>query len=160
MKLCFDCQVDISIRANNAVRCFQCSNTRKRQKSAARSRQWFEAHRDRYYATNERSRRKQQLLNPKRFLLQSARARAKQKGIEFSITKEDFEMPAVCPALKIPLVPGGDRMRAPSLDRINNKKGYVPGNVQVISYQANICKNNLTKAEMKLMANAFRRWAK
>ena len=37
----------------------------------------------------------------------------------------------------------------PSLDRIDNSKGYVPGNIAVISMRANMIKNNATLAELK-----------
>jgi len=38
---------------------------------------------------------------------------------------------------------------SPSLDRIDNSKGYVPGNIAVISMRANMIKNNATLAELK-----------
>jgi hypothetical protein len=48
----------------------------------------------------------------------------------------------VCPILGIPIIKQKGRFKAnsPSLDRVNNKKGYVKGNVQVISWQANMLK--------------------
>ena len=36
----------------------------------------------------------------------------------------------------------GERSNSPSLDRIDNSKSYVKGNVKVISYKANILKGN------------------
>lgn len=39
-------------------------------------------------------------------------------------------------------------MDRPSLDRINPDRGYVPGNVQVISFRANTLKNNATREEL------------
>jgi hypothetical protein len=44
-----------------------------------------------------------------------------------------------------------------TLDRINPKLGYVPGNVQIISYKANRIKNSATLKEMKLIV---KNWSK
>lgn len=45
--------------------------------------------------------------------------------------------------------------RSPSLDRINWKKGYVPGNVRVISQRANLILGDATADELR-RALAFR----
>lgn len=74
-----------------------------------------------------------------------ARKRAKQLGVPCTITPEDIHIPEVCPVLGITLVKGGDGKAlptSPSLDRIIPAKGYVPGNVRVISMRANSIKNN------------------
>lgn len=80
-----------------------------------------------------------------------ARARAKEKGLEFSIRREDFLIPEFCPAIGIPL-DWSDRNHTPSLDRIDNTKGYVFGNVVVVSSKANTTKRDLTVEELKRMA--------
>ena len=47
-----------------------------------------------------------------------------------------------------------NRFSSPSLDRIDNTKGYVPGNLQVISYRANQLKSDGTLEEFrKLVAH-------
>lgn len=74
-------------------------------------------------------------------LLCHAKTRAKQKKLDFNITKEDINIPNVCPVFNIPL-DRRDRLHAPSLDRIDNNKGYVKGNIRVISAKANRLKNN------------------
>ncbi len=78
----------------------------------------------------------------KRFMLNAARKRAKDKGLEFSITLEDIVIPEKCPILGLFLEvsKGKPSDNSPSLDRINPDKGYVPGNVGVISYRANSLK--------------------
>jgi hypothetical protein len=45
------------------------------------------------------------------------------------------------------------RDSSPSLDRIDNSKGYVKGNVAVISFRANTLKNNATADELRAIAN-------
>lgn len=82
-----------------------------------------------------------------------AKNRAKNKGIEFTIKKEDVVIPDRCPLLDIPftntyLNPKDNRDYVPSLDRIDNSKGYVPGNVWVISFLANRMKNTATHQEL------------
>ncbi len=71
-----------------------------------------------------------------------AKTRATKKKQEFSITIEDIpEIPKTCPVLLTP-------MKTPSLDRINSYKGYVPGNIRIISNRANMLKNNATIEEL------------
>jgi hypothetical protein len=96
-------------------------------------------------------------LDQKTKMLYAARKRARLGGFDCTITKDDIEIPETCPVLGIPLfarVGAGRSNRdqvenSPSLDRIDNSKGYVPGNIAVISMRANMIKNNATLAELK-----------
>jgi hypothetical protein len=90
-------------------------------------------------------------------ILRTARNRAKEKGIEFTITRDDFTIPQHCPYLGVPLWEHDDEGRTvwlnqPSLDRIDPSKGYIPGNVQVISVRANRAKSDLTAEELRTFA--------
>jgi hypothetical protein len=88
-------------------------------------------------------------------LLESARRRAKVKGLEINIGIEDIVVPEYCPLLNIKLEPGEDHafnLNSPSLDRIDNEKGYIKGNVAVISLKANKLKSNLSLAELEFLA--------
>lgn len=42
---------------------------------------------------------------------------------------------------------------SPSLDRLNPRKGYVPGNVAVISFIANTIKSNATPTQLRKVAD-------
>ena len=92
----------------------------------------------------------------------SARERSKTRGIPFEIEVADIQIPLVCPLLGVPLQRGSWKHHdfSPSLDRIDPSKGYVKGNVWVISYRANQIKNNATLGELELLvANLKRVWS-
>lgn len=93
---------------------------------------------------------------PEKSLLRSAKARAKLNNLEFNITTEDIIIPKVCPYLDTPItwVSGqGAVMSNASLDRIDNSKGYIKGNVEVISRLANMMKQTATKEQLIVFAN-------
>lgn len=81
--------------------------------------------------------------NPAKRMYNSAKVRAKKYGYEFTITVDDIVVPTHCPILGIKLETGNGRAlaKSPTLDRIDNSRGYTPDNVQVISYRANTMKN-------------------
>lgn len=82
--------------------------------------------------------RRRRLEVPSHPLYERARKRAQRQGLEFSITRADIIVPHSCPVLGIPIIIGGRRSEhSPSLDRIDPRQGYVPGNVRVISDKAN-----------------------
>lgn len=84
-------------------------------------------------------------------MLRKARRRSREKGMECNITRDDITIPDFCPVLGIPLARTAVKVShgSPSLDRIDNSKGYVRGNVRVISYRANILKSNATVDELE-----------
>ncbi len=91
------------------------------------------------------------LNNPEKQLVITAKSIAKRFNIAFDISHKDISIPEECPYLKIPLeyvVGDGYRENAPSIDRIDNSKGYVKGNVEVISRKANTMKSNASTEEL------------
>jgi hypothetical protein len=80
---------------------------------------------------------------------------AKAVGIEFTIPFGEIEFPDVCPVLGIPLVYGGRQHQdnCATYDRLEPSKGYVSGNVNIISYRANRLKFNGTLAEIRAVAD-------
>lgn len=93
--------------------------------------------------------------NFKRCLLATAKRSARIKGLEFNITADDIQFYILCPYLRIPLVYDGATGRtdnSASLDRIDSTKGYISGNVEIISWRANRIKNDATPKEIELIA--------
>lgn len=82
-------------------------------------------------------------------LLREAKRRAKEKNLEFNIQPEDIPWADQCPILQVKLErnKGNVQTNSPTLDRVNSKFGYVKGNVQIISWRANLLKGNLSLDE-------------
>jgi hypothetical protein len=93
-------------------------------------------------------------------LIMRARARAKRERVAFDIRTSDIlPLPTHCPIFGIPLHYGKCRqdLGAYSLDRVDNCRGYVRGNVAVISSRANRIKNDGTAKEHQQIADWMRR---
>ena len=89
--------------------------------------------------------------NPEQRLIFYSKTRSKIDRIEFNLEVSDIVIPEYCPYLGIKLDTSyGDRKNPNriSLDRIDNSKGYIKGNVQVISYQANLMKSMASIPEL------------
>lgn len=94
--------------------------------------------------------------NPEKILLRSAKNRAIKNNLEFDIELCDIIVPKYCPLLNIEIKPRegghGPQDSSPSLDRIDNTKGYIKGNVWVISWLANKMKATATAAQLLIFA--------
>lgn len=93
--------------------------------------------------------------NKKVRLIKLVRARALKKGIPFDLVASEMEWPSHCPVLGVELdyaasFPPPDN--GVSVDRIVPEKGYVKGNVQVMSWLANRMKSNATADQMRAFA--------
>lgn len=96
---------------------------------------------------------------PVKNILSSAKKRAKIKGLEFDLCEDDISIPEVCPVLNIPIktnIGKGNYPDSISLDRLDPDKGYVKGNVCVISNRANILKRDATLEELQSLVNYLR----
>jgi hypothetical protein len=112
-------------------------------------------------------RKKREIANPvitqTRCMVTNARRRALAKSLEFNIDNEYVRSLVVthCPILNIPLEWSCQRGNgcltmagSPSLDRIDPTKGYVRGNIWIISHKANRIKSDATHEELKLVVKA------
>ena len=116
--------------------------------------QWGRDNRDKTHAYNNKWLSK----NAETKLLYGARSSAKRRGIEFSIDVSDIFIPSMCPYLDIPLSVDLSSGRIPnraSIDRIDNSRGYVKGNVQVISFLANKMKADATEEQLLEFAHSI-----
>lgn len=102
------------------------------------------------------------IADPEGYLLMHAKVRAKRAGREFSLSRGDLCIPQRCPVLGIPLVSGrgkkgtaGQSNNSPTVDRIDNGRGYVPGNVVVISWRANSLKGDASMWELQQLVNFY-----
>mgnify|MGYP006266943759 CR=1 FL=1 len=96
-------------------------------------------------------------------MIHHARKRAIAKNLPFNINAEYLRsiVPSYCPIFGTKLewsIRRGDAGHAlpnsPSLDRIDPSKGYVKGNVWIISHRANGIKNDASHEELKLVTKA------
>ena len=93
-----------------------------------------------------------------RLLYKNIKSRCKRIGREFSIELEDIIIPEKCPVFGFELK-REDRqtwMCAPSVDRIDSSKGYIKGNVTVVSRRANIIKRDATLEELEQLFNYYK----
>ncbi len=110
------------------------------------SKQWYQEN-----STKVKRRvHQRKFINPENYIFIRAKAGAKKRKIPFLITIKDIHIPKFCPVLGIKLqFRKGRHDNTPSLDRINNSKGYVPNNVEVISFRANRLKNDASVKEIE-----------
>jgi hypothetical protein len=85
--------------------------------------------------------------------------RAKENSIkrnkEFNLELEDVIIPSHCPYLGVELlfdVEDSNKNNYYSIDRIDSSKGYVKGNIQIISKLANTMKSDSTNEELLTFA--------
>lgn len=96
--------------------------------------------------------------NPEKRLWTVAKNNAKVTQKEFNIVPEDIIIPSHCPYLGIELtntVGEGKLDTNPSIDRIDNTKGYIKGNIQVISWLANRMKHKATNEQLIAFARGI-----
>jgi len=111
--------------------------------------------------TSTESARRWRAANPGRYLWLQARYRARKRNVFFDIEPTDVVVPDFCPVLGIRMVmgngkKGGPTPNSPTLDRINPDVGYVPENIWVISWRANLLKGDATIEELEALLDVLR----
>lgn len=81
----------------------------------------------------------------------NAKKRSKKLNIDFNIDLTDIKIPKICPILGIELKLDNQKFEhnSPSIDRIDNSKGYIKGNIVIISDRANRMKRDSTFEEIE-----------
>jgi len=145
----------------------------QRKKHAATELRFYHRHkerlnrewRDRYYGDPEwreyclQRQREYRRQRPEAYLLNHAKTRANKTGRKFTLILADIKIPKRCPVLNIPLVQGegGTIFGSPTIDRLDNSRGYTPDNIMIISRRANSLKSDATFKEMKKLAQFYLR---
>jgi hypothetical protein len=136
---------------DNHKRCGKCNSVKnfsefRKNKNSAFGYSYFckECDKSRVYSTDKR-----------RILLNAAKKRAKDNCIDFDIDINDIILPEKCPVLGIELKFNSNKadFNSYSIDRIDNSKGYVKGNIQIISFKANTIKSSATLEEIEQVYN-------
>jgi hypothetical protein len=136
--------------------CYLCS--KKRAKKHAQNNK-------EYYALKHKDYRKVS-KNRIRIMYRSAQKRAKNNNLPFTITEQDIVIPKRCPIFnEIEFLDDSGNVKnnifanrnySPSLDRIDNNLGYVPGNIIVISDRANRLKSNASIDELEKIVKFYK----
>ena len=117
--------------------------------------------RDGFKEKQYREKRESRLRNIQHYIWSKAKQRAKKNGWDFTIDESDIVIPQNCPILEVPLEWGtqGKYEYSPSLDRIDTTKGYIKGNVWIISKKANSMKNSATFNELQKFCKNILRYS-
>lgn len=100
---------------------------------------------------------------PLRELIRFCKSRAKKSRTPIDIEEADFDhLPTHCPILGVPLRYGGNGKgrqddNSATIDRIDNSKGYVKGNVLIVSWRANRLKNDANAEELLRLGRFYQR---
>lgn len=147
---------------------------RNKERRRANAKAWEEKNREKVRASHRQGQARRRALgldkpvrlrweanNRDYVLWNAARQRARRDGLRFEIERSDVAIPECCPILGIKLNLGGEKGRmqpdSPSLDKIDPSKGYVPGNVWVISWRANRMKSDATPDELRAFCEGMLR---
>jgi hypothetical protein len=131
--------------------CSDCNNRKLRE--------WTASHPDQVRSSRKSRNARLRAAKPEWALWAAAKQRARNLGLPFDIEVSDVVIPPRCPVLGVPLKRksnrgGGDA--SPSLDRIVPERGYVKGNIAVISNKANRIKSNATPEELDRVSEWLR----
>jgi len=141
------------------------------EKYIALTKQWREDnvekvkdYRMQYHQEHKEEYRERYELNIMKRKLNSAKDRAVKNNLSFNITEQDIKdvwpIDNKCPALDIEFIIGGHDTKnynSPSLDRIIPSKGYVKGNIQIVSGLANNIMSNGTPDEVIKVGQYFKK---
>jgi len=92
-------------------------------------------------------------------MLARAKSRAKKNNLPFNLELGDIVIPDICPLLgiKIKSTEVRNSPNNPSLDKIIPEKGYIKGNIWIISNRANTLKNDASLQELELLVENLKK---
>lgn len=139
------------------VECVKLNSAKRRAKTIQELKERYRADPDKY----RKMERERAMRDPKRYWVKNtiskAAARAEKTGVAFDLDVEYILgiLTEECPIFGTPFVFVGNKhvcAESASLDRLVPAKGYVKGNVVVISHLANTIKQNVTAREVAKVA--------
>lgn len=147
----------VNIKTKQRNFCNTCAKMLTQAQKNAVLKEQKEGYKEKKYKKKRESR----LRNVKHYMWKKAKDRAIKNNWDFDIEESDIVILEVCPILEVPLQWGtkGNYEYSPSLDRIDTTKGYIKGNVWVISKKANSMKNSATFDELQLFCRNILRYS-
>lgn len=98
--------------------------------------------------------------NPTKYLWDIAKKRAKKNGLAFDIEPEDIVFTGHCPISGIKIDIATNKLdTSMSLDRVDNTKGYIKGNVVAISRWANLRKSDMSVDTLQSMIDYIKEYS-
>lgn len=159
-KICNTCKnkVSISLFTKNAkskdglqYACRDCDKKRQQKRRIEKKNEMQE------YSKQYRQKHNNNMEFRLQALLNSSKARARQKNREHTLTKKDlfdlYPKNGCCPifGFKLNWNGSGFRETSPSIDRIDSTKGYTKDNIQIISWKANRIKGYASVEELEIL---------
>jgi hypothetical protein len=140
---------------NHFAQCVACirENRAKHDHFSDSSKKWQKDNKEKTNLLRRRYNRR----NADRRMITSAKQFCKNTDIPFDLKPGDIVVPENCPVLGIPLFQGDGKRswNSPSIDRIIPEKGYVKGNVIVVSWRVNRIKCDATIEELRTISNFY-----
>lgn len=126
---------------------------KNRDELNAKHRMYRNERKDHYRMTDQASRDKRNSdpVLRKKNIVSNCKYRAQRDDYEFNLTVDDLEWPEYCPVFGIKLNYQKSRWGydGPSVDKVDNTKGYTKENCRVISLRANTLKSNATLEQLE-----------
>ncbi len=118
-----------------------------------------------HYREMDKKSREKQFENEdfrKQSIIRNCKYRAKAKNIPFDLDWKEIEWPTHCPILNVELDYSRKpwSLNSPSVDRIDNSKGYLLNNCKIVSLRGNRLKSDFTEKEILLVLNYMRKNSK
>ena len=117
----------------------------RQRRSVKLENSWYSMNRDSALSKINKRRNSVSGEDYKMLLMENAISRTVRSGREYTISFDDVPWTNECPLCSSELIYAGHRKppsNSPTIDRIDNSLGYVPGNVQVICRSCNCRKRD------------------
>ena len=135
--------------------CRDCCKIADRERIRSPKRKLDNNRRNRKYYRGKRSDAYRK--DPVKYLYDVAKDRAKALNLPFTIGISDIKLNEYCPILGTKLdVLTNNMETGMSLDKVDNTKGYVPGNIAIISRKANRLKGDGTITQFESIIKYMR----